>query len=1233
MGTFIPNIANAAIDGQDTSSTPLYIYETQILDFQQPKGGDDTVVLDLKLQSPEGRVYAEFSYKFVQEDKFKTPPLPAIAMDKHLGGSRGRSNTSHASDLTVERSKDRRRFTSTAVPPSRNELASPLRKSATLHEEAWEGEAGDDDDGDFEQARGAVKPPGDLDIVAEEPDAGEHFMQATSAFFSKMGYWLYNSKVVQYIARDDRVRTKTAFPAEDIWMLGVCYSFEDREQTPTQVAAIKEDEKESESPRRQNVTETQESQVPTPPPSQTASLQEEEEEEDEDEERSDALESLPAAPFLNGTISQATQEPGVPPFPKSGQMSQDRLRYSPSMSLSHFAAASPRRSAATSSISCHEAQSHSHSRSASANTTTPLLVDVFKQPVSVHGGSASSPTESALSSTSALLTGGVQPSANSTSSQPSTPTLVSSPKTSSLLGNFSKLGAEQHQHASPSRKPGKRRMTITELFSWDSNSTASAGTSNNPDNLNGNSSSVSALKNLMNSSKNGSPSQTVPGLGTARSSQMPKVESESTPTDLVPPMPPTLFTEPTTVPTPNLGKVKSVPIPETPIPETPIPETPETPIPETPIPETPIPETPAPAQDVSSTHNSDPSTNNDTIALQQPDQVQKRDRKRKTSRTLVASIITVAPETSNQVASKTDTHGLDNLSTERDRAAVASPKPDREDNTTTTSSRAPPHSLPSPLRTGLFSSKRQNSMPASPSKSPQHADSSTPPPPSSPPGSSLRRSWRSLSLTLVTTAKSTLPFGLSSPIRSRSPGFFNQQQQKQSPVHEATGFGHEYDYSDDLNDSVRNENSALISLPPGISAYMSVLRPSPSTAVKNLTREQEVLRQFLMDFQSRFWFMYRKDLVRIEPSFYTCDSGWGCMMRTGQSLLAQGFVQVLLGREWRAHLPQTQYSQRRYKEILGWFVDEPEHPYSIHRIAKAGLALDKRIGEWFGPSTVAHALKRLSQKHEDCPLAILVPMDGTIRVSSIIQAATHTQSPPATLRRSVSEKRIGAEAETAWKPVLLMIPTRFGLDKLTAKYTNNLKQLFKIPQFLGIAGGRPGEELFYYDPHFVKPRASAEELSASPVPSFHCPVVRSMDILELDPSMLLGFLIQSRSELEDLKTRLGRDMEKAYPLMTIQDDTQIQPPIAHTHKPSTPRQQHIKISSDKGRERERTRDTHQHRGEARGNILVSTSPLSCSPAPSSPVSALPNRQRNLKDQDDAFSIKSMDSDGDGYDEE
>jgi cysteine protease ATG4 len=52
----------------------------------------------------------------------------------------------------------------------------------------------------------------------------------------------------------------------------------------------------------------------------------------------------------------------------------------------------------------------------------------------------------------------------------------------------------------------------------------------------------------------------------------------------------------------------------------------------------------------------------------------------------------------------------------------------------------------------------------------------------------------------------------------------------------------------------------------------------------------------LTDFTNLFWFTYRKDFPRIEPSPYTSDAGWGCMMRSGQMLLAKAFACYLLGK-------------------------------------------------------------------------------------------------------------------------------------------------------------------------------------------------------------------------------------------------------------------------------------------------------------------------------------------------
>ncbi|KAF9200603.1 Cysteine protease atg4b [Haplosporangium sp. Z 27] len=403
------------------------------------------------------------------------------------------------------------------------------------------------------------------------------------------------------------------------------------------------------------------------------------------------------------------------------------------------------------------------------------------------------------------------------------------------------------------------------------------------------------------------------------------------------------------------------------------------------------------------------------------------------------------------------------------------------------------------------------------------------PPPSSPKFSSSK-SWRTISprphspvhaLSFISSSKST---------SSRSASV-----QASSPLSDKEGHLPVVEHALVDNDDTPKNG---VTLPPQPLALHPLDKPvlSPS-----LLPNQRVLIRFMSDFQSKFWFTYRKDIPRIDPSYYTSDAGWGCMMRTGQSLLAQAFANVLLGRDWRIKSSMTEEKILKYRAILSWFADEPERPYSIHNIAKSGMYLDKRVGEWFGPSTVAHALKRLSEQHINCPLSVIVPMDNTVRFSDILRV---------TGGRQYGAGLNGTGHQTNnWKPVILLMPARFGLDKLTERYVGNLKRLFRLPQFLGIAGGRPGRslyfianqgnELFYLDPHFVKPRATQEELSSIPSTSFHCGIVRTMDIMEMDPSMMLGFLIQSEKDLLNFSTRLKNEMERGYPLLTVIEDVNL----------------------------------------------------------------------------------------------
>ena len=171
---------------------------------------------------------------------------------------------------------------------------------------------------------------------------------------------------------------------------------------------------------------------------------------------------------------------------------------------------------------------------------------------------------------------------------------------------------------------------------------------------------------------------------------------------------------------------------------------------------------------------------------------------------------------------------------------------------------------------------------------------------------------------------------------------------------------------------------------------------------------------FYADFTSRIWLTYRSQFFPIRdttlaaleqevhesptgmPSSpptkrwnwplggekgWTSDAGWGCMLRTGQSLLANALLHLHLGRgawflvtllfvdfdrlraDWRRP-PHPVYTAdyAMYVQIITWFLDTPSPlcPFSVHRMALVGKDLGKDVGQWFGPSTAAGAIKYVS---------------------------------------------------------------------------------------------------------------------------------------------------------------------------------------------------------------------------------------------------------------------------------
>jgi cysteine protease ATG4 len=318
------------------------------------------------------------------------------------------------------------------------------------------------------------------------------------------------------------------------------------------------------------------------------------------------------------------------------------------------------------------------------------------------------------------------------------------------------------------------------------------------------------------------------------------------------------------------------------------------------------------------------------------------------------------------------------------------------------------------------------------------------------------------------------------------------------------------------------------------------IEPAEETGQDVAGNYEDGIDGFKKDFVSRIWMTYRKDfaVMPIEPSNpsggYTSDCGWGCMIRSGQMLLAQALVTHFLGRSWR-YDPGSQICSTAedhiHRKIIRWFGDQvsKNSPFSIHALVELGKASGKKVGEWYGPGAVAHLIKQAVKQsaRENLDLASLhvyVAQDCTIYNQDIFDECYSQESQIVPWRQTSSSRSSSTHREiTTWKSLVLLIPLRLGNEKLNPIYGDCLKAMLSLEWCIGIIGGRPKHSLFFVgyqddklihlDPHYCQ---DMDDVNAEnfPLLSFHCNSPRKMKISKMDPSCCLGFYISSKNDYD-----------------------------------------------------------------------------------------------------------------------
>ena len=167
-------------------------------------------------------------------------------------------------------------------------------------------------------------------------------------------------------------------------------------------------------------------------------------------------------------------------------------------------------------------------------------------------------------------------------------------------------------------------------------------------------------------------------------------------------------------------------------------------------------------------------------------------------------------------------------------------------------------------------------------------------------------------------------------------------------------------------------------------------------------------------------FTYRRGFSPISTTTITSDTHWGCMLRTGQMLLANALKAL-----WDVHSPSgdgdattspssslTCPSSGSYTfihtsvtppygragvpadmwRVAQLFCDIPEAPFSVHCLATQGMAYGTPVGKWFSPTVTALVLRDLAQTCSvTAPvLRVLVADSGYLFLGDLLRPTAST---------------------------------------------------------------------------------------------------------------------------------------------------------------------------------------------------------------------------------------------------
>ncbi|KAH9521316.1 Cysteine protease atg4c [Dermatophagoides farinae] len=283
--------------------------------------------------------------------------------------------------------------------------------------------------------------------------------------------------------------------------------------------------------------------------------------------------------------------------------------------------------------------------------------------------------------------------------------------------------------------------------------------------------------------------------------------------------------------------------------------------------------------------------------------------------------------------------------------------------------------------------------------------------------------------------------------------------------------------------------------------------------------------KFKKDFYSRIWLTYRRDFPPLLQTPITTDNGWGCMIRSGQMIMAQAFLTHFHGRNWR----WEGQDDLIHRMIIKWFADIPDRstsPFSIHEIIRQGQQLfGKNPGDWFGPASISIIMKNLLEDAAKdnrllCDICCYIAQDCTVYLQDVIDLCR-----TANIRSNSNTIIDDDDGNNQWRSIIILIPVRLGGDEFNKFYSPYFKQILSLSSCLGVIGGKPRHSLYFIgfqddkllaiDPHYCQKSIDVGTRTNFPLDSYHCISPKRISLTSIDPSCTIGFYLKTKQDYDE----------------------------------------------------------------------------------------------------------------------